>query len=139
MSEGGRIITFFTFFTLYGIRTLGFTDLLLRITDSTDLATTLQAFYTTGYTSHCIEILHFISIYIANSAPVRRFSRPMAELANQKLGKWSKLPPPSCTTLKKSLSGQSFRSISHLHTAATATFIQLLQPPTAATATYIQL
>ena len=93
MSEGERIITFFifftffTFFTLYGIRTLGFTDLLLRITDSTDLATTLQAFYTTGYTSHCIEILPFISIYIVNFALVRRFSRPIAEPASQKLGK----------------------------------------------------
>ena len=95
MSEGGRIITFFT---LYGIRTLGSTDLLLRITDSTDLATTLQAFYTTGYTSHCMEILHFISIYIANFAPVRKFSRPIAEPASQKLSRWSKLPPPSCTT-----------------------------------------
>ena len=61
MSEDKRIITFFT---LYGIRTLGFTDLLLRITDSTDLAITLQAFYTTGYTSYCIEIFYFISIYI---------------------------------------------------------------------------
>ena len=87
MSEGGRIITFFT---LYGIRTLSSTEL-LRITDSTDLAATLQAFYTTGYTSHCIEILHFISIYIANFAPVRRFSRPIAEPASQKLSRWSKL------------------------------------------------
>ena len=49
---------FESFCSFFGIRTLSSTNLLLRITDSTDLATTLQAFYTTGYTNHCIQIFH---------------------------------------------------------------------------------